>query len=64
MHKPTCTECGATVEPGKLLGHVVAVHPKPTRPVVAERRVCRRKRCLELYGPVGHIPGAEGACAY
>lgn len=58
-----CRKCGAELPGGTLLTHDLAAHPRTPAPD-AKRKVCRRKGCLDLYGPHGHVPGLEGSCAY
>jgi hypothetical protein len=62
LHKPVCFKCGAEVEPGTLFTHVKAEHPAPVA-APPKPRVCKRVKCLAIYGPLGHVP-AEGPHAY
>lgn len=65
-YKPTCRICGLVLAPGTLATHEVTMHPKaPKAPAaVAKPRTCYRVKCLEVYGPKGHVPGLEGPHAY
>lgn len=58
-----CRKCGAELPGGTLLAHEKATHPRPTA-VTVKPKVCHRVRCLEVYGPHGHVIGLEGPCAY
>jgi len=55
-----CRKCGVVLPGGTLLTHDLAMHPKATLPVTRKGYVCRQLKCIEVYGPLGHVPGLEG----
>jgi hypothetical protein len=63
LRKPICATCETAVEPGTLVAHMLAVHPKP-KEEAPKKTVCYKPKCCEFYGPAGHMVGAEGPHAY
>jgi hypothetical protein len=59
--KPICRTCGTEVQPGGLLAHDLLAHPKAAAVATARKGyVCRQAKCVDVYGPGGHVPGLEG----
>ena len=63
MKRPICPHCGDECAPGTLMAHVAAAHPKGA-PAKKRPATCRAAKCVDVYGPAGHVPGIDGPHAY